>query len=153
MQGSRHVPCVAVLGALVLLAGCSSTQAARGTGGSGSEGAIAQSAGECNQTDSTMTCCLKKHPGEYERCGAVAPRQRPKPSGNLLPPSALTPKQRTKRKELCQEFYERCIAAGGEDVEQGTYGHTHCQSCFDECFKTGLWPAELEGEPCPGSPQ
>lgn len=24
---------------------------------------------ECNPTDSTESCCLKKHPGQYERCG------------------------------------------------------------------------------------
>lgn len=31
------------------------------------------SAAECNATDSTTSCCLKQHPGEYERCGVEAP--------------------------------------------------------------------------------
>ena len=33
--------------------------------------------GECSQTDSTLSCCLKQHPGQYERCGAEAPTKRP----------------------------------------------------------------------------
>lgn len=28
---------------------------------------------ECDQSDSTVSCCLKKNPGQYERCGAEAP--------------------------------------------------------------------------------
>ncbi|NOK16442.1 hypothetical protein [Corallococcus carmarthensis] len=31
---------------------------------------------ECNQSDSTVSCCLKRHPGQYEACGADAPAQR-----------------------------------------------------------------------------
>jgi hypothetical protein len=31
---------------------------------------------ECNQTDSTATCCLKKHPGDSERCGLEKPPER-----------------------------------------------------------------------------
>jgi len=33
-----------------------------------------ESAPACNNTDSTVTCCLKQNPGQYERCGAEAPR-------------------------------------------------------------------------------
>jgi hypothetical protein len=152
--------------------GCSSTSAARVGGSSGNlnalapnagafqnsgqqPGAIAQSAGECNQTDSTVSCCLKKHPGDYERCGAIRPnptppKDRPNP---WLPPGSLTPDQRTKRKKQCQEFYEDCIAVGGEFFPTFGYGSTHCQLCYDECYKTGQWPAEYQGDPCPGGPK
>jgi len=31
------------------------------------------SSAECNATDSTASCCVKQHPGQYERCGVEAP--------------------------------------------------------------------------------
>ena len=40
---------------------------------------------ECNQTDSTESCCLKKNPGQYERCGARAPPQRQQMLGEKGP--------------------------------------------------------------------
>jgi len=145
--------------------GCSSTSAAHIEGSSGNlnalapkasafqsssqpPGAIGQDPGECKQTDSTVSCCLKKHPGEYERCGATNPNKgRPNP---WLPPSALTPEQRIQRKKQCQESYERCIAVGGEFFPAFDYGKTQCQLCYDECYKTGQWPTEYQGDPCPG---
>lgn len=157
--------------ALVALTACGSTKAAVGVGGAGTSvvrekgrpdvaglggtfdgdaHAIAQDPG-CNQTDSTVSCCLKRHPGEYERCGAMPPKSnRPNP---YIPPSSLTPKKRAERKEMCLDYYGRCIQAGGEYLERGTHGHTRCQSCYDECFKTGKWPKDIDGEPCPGGTQ
>lgn len=154
-----------LIGFVLAPGGCSSTDAAHVGGSSGNlnalapnasglqdtsqqPGAVAQNPGECNQTDSTVSCCLKKHPGEYERCGATPPNQRPNP---YLPPSALNSDQRTQRKRQCSEFYERCNDAGNEPGF--TYGATHCKSCYDECWKTGLWPTDIEGQPCPGGPQ
>jgi hypothetical protein len=145
---------------LSVLGGCSSVRVAYGvegagnTNGSGNLNAVAQGVpGDCTQTDSSITCCLKKNPGQYARCGATPPNKgTPKPLP-LLPPSALTDKQRTRRKEFCQEYYERCIAAGGEYIEGFTYGKTQCAACYDECYKAGQWPAEFNGEPCPGGLQ
>jgi hypothetical protein len=108
--------------------------------------AIAQNP-ECNQTDSTLSCCLKMHPGEYERCGATPPIQKP----NRLPPPGKIPstEERTRRRKVCQGYYEECIAKGGEDLEQYTYGHTRCQECYRECEKSGSWPDAVNEHPCP----
>jgi len=151
---------------LLGLGGCGSTKAALAGRNSGDlnalapnagaiqsnhqPGAIAQSGVQCTHTDSTVSCCLKRHPGEYERCGAIPPKNQPNP---WLPPSSLTPDQRTQRKKRCQEFYERCIALGGEFFPSFSYGSTHCQLCYDECYKTGKWPAEYQGDSCPGDSQ
>jgi hypothetical protein len=156
-----------LIGVVLGPGGCSSTSAGRVGGGSGNLNALAPSAGasqsssqqpgaigqspvECNQTDSTVSCCLKKHPGEYERCGATPPKDRPNP---WLPPGSLRPEQRTQRKKQCQEFYEHCIAVGGEFFPTFDYGKTQCQLCYDECYKTGQWPTEYQGDPCPGGSQ
>jgi hypothetical protein len=150
--------------------GCSSTSAARVGGSSGNlnalapnagafqnsgqqPGAITQNPGECNQTDSTVSCCLKRHPGEYERCGATPPKEPPKDDrpNPYPPPSSLNSDQRAERRKQCLEFYERCNDAGSGPGF--SYGATHCKSCYDECWKTGLWPADVEGQECPGGPQ
>lgn len=51
---------------------------------------------ECNATDSTVSCCLKQHPGEWERCGASAPNKpshsapkTPQPSTPTVEPFVL----------------------------------------------------------------
>src|SRR5690349_9213085 len=99
VHASRSSGALVLCASLVTAAGCSSTQAAyQGTGGSGFAGgaatsgnasvlnadgtaqtrdAIAQAA-QCGPTDSTVSCCLKQHPGDYERCGALGPKQAPK---------------------------------------------------------------------------
>ena len=89
---------------LFSLAGCSSTQAAQqGTGGSGFADTTAQSgeavaqAPECHQTDSTVSCCLKQHPGDYERCGATPPTQKPNQPNRLPHPERLRTSLRTRR--------------------------------------------------------
>jgi len=41
--------------------------------------------GECDSSDSTSSCCVKTHPGEYERCGAVAPPVPQSQPNRLLP--------------------------------------------------------------------
>jgi hypothetical protein len=131
--------CVGLWGA----AGCGATQAAhQGSGGSGMAGAVSESGDalaksgeaiaqslECNQTDSTISCCLKKNPGQYERCGAVAPRQAPKRApkdekgpGNL--PPIPPPEERRERERRCREYYRQCIARGGEYENRGQHGQT-----------------------------
>jgi hypothetical protein len=113
--------------------------------------ALAQSP-ECNSTDSTVTCCLKKHPGEYERCGATAPKQpSPKQKPNRLPPPTGTDTEaRRKREEMCRERWYQCIQAGGEYERRGMYGQTICQSCWDTCRAEGSWPSEVNDLPCLG---
>jgi len=155
-------------------AGCSSTQAAYpGTGGSGMAGAVPEERRdapaksgdaiaqpvECNQTDSTVSCCLKKNPGQYERCGAVAPNQGAKQTpkrapkddtGPVKPPPIPPPEERRERERRCREFYYQCIARGGEYEKRGQYGQTICQSCYEICKGSGSWPAEVNGFECLG---
>lgn len=155
----RFTYALVLWGGLLGAVGCSSTQAALpGTGGSGfaeptaqSTGPIAQSP-ECNQTDSTVSCCLKQHPRDPEYCGEVAPNaQPPKQGPNRLPPLVKIPsaEEKKRRKKVCQEYYEQCIAKGGEDLERFTEGHSRCQDCYGDCEKTGLWPEAVNEHPCP----
>ena len=154
---------------LLLALGCSSTQAAySGTGASGLEGgtagrgdAIAQAAAaQCGPTDSTVSCCLKQHPGDYERCGAVAPTQAPTRTPKqapqidpepLPPPTSAAPPNRRKREEQCREYYLQCMALGGEYEKRGQYGRSICQSCYDTCNANGSWPAKVNEFECLGS--
>lgn len=113
-------------------------------------GPIAQNL-ECNQTDSTVSCCLKKHPGEYERCGAMAPRQRPPQKPNRLPPlTDLTPEEARAREEMCREHWDRCIERGGEYERRGQYGQTICRACWQTCKANGVWPDQVNDIPCLG---
>lgn len=147
---------------LFSLVACSSAHAAQqGTGGSGFADTPAQSGEaiaqvpECNQTDSTVSCCMKQHPGDPERCGGTPPTQKPNQPNRLPPPGKLEDKsadakERAKRKELCGDYYSRCVQQGGEDIERGQWGSTQCQSCWEECKKIGYWPAQWDDKPCPG---
>ena len=140
------------------MAGCITPQAThQGVGSSGMAGngdAIAQSP-ECNQTDSTVSCCLKRNPGQYERCGAAVPTQTPKraPKGDTEPvspyPIAL-PQDRRARERKCREYYHQCIERGGEYEKRGHHGQTICQSCYDTCLGIGSWPAEVNDFECLG---
>ena len=156
-------------GALWGVSGCSATQAAHpGAGGSGMAGAVSEvpdapaksgeaiaQAVECNQTDSSISCCLKQNPGQYERCGALPPKQAPKRAPkeekgpDKLPPIP-TPEERSERERKCRDYYEQCIARGGEYEKRGQHGHTICQSCYRDCRKTGSWPAEVNDFECLG---
>lgn len=100
-------------------AGCSSTKAAKGTGGSGDS--IAQ--GQCGPGDTTESCCLKTNPGQYERCGAIPPRDRPNP----LLPRLPTEEERKEWDERCTDHYARCKDS-----------------------KEGERPSEANEKPCPG---
>lgn len=165
--------------ALVLCAGlwgasgCSATHAAHlGTGGSGMAGAIskdgnapaksgntiAQTA-DCNQTDTTVSCCLKKNPGQYERCGTVAPRQAPKQTpkrapkdapGPVAPPPAAAPEGRRERERRCRDYWNQCISMGGEHEKRGQHGQTVCRACYERCVAEGFWPESINDFECLG---
>jgi len=71
-SGDSSSPLLAVIIAMQLASGCASTDAYRyDSGAFALNGSL--NAAECNQTDSTVTCCLKQHPGQYELCGATPP--------------------------------------------------------------------------------
>jgi hypothetical protein len=170
----RHRCVLVFCASLVAGVGCSSTQAAyQGTGGSGfADGtaepgpALAQpgdtiaQAAQCGPTDSTVSCCLKQHPGDYERCGALdptkaptrAPQQAPQtdPLPPLPPPTSAAPPDKRKREQQCREYYHQCIALGGEYEKRGQHGQSICKSCYDRCNAEGYWPNKVNDFECLG---
>jgi hypothetical protein len=120
--------------------------------------------GECNQTDSTVTCCLKMNPGQYEKCGVTPPTQqqpstaetkpsptetqprRPPPLIHVSDDDAMTDEEVDK---MCREHYVRCIEKRGLKINL-QYGTSHCQGCFDLCRKKRYWPWSANGKRCPG---
>lgn len=161
---------------LLASVGCSSTQAAHeGSGASGSADgaavrgqgsaqrgdAIAQAApAQCGPFDSTVSCCLKQHRGEFERCGAIdpgkaptrAPKQAPRTDPNPYPPppTDTAPPDKRKRDQQCLDYYVQCIALGGEYEKRGQHGRTICASCYDKCTGLGYWPKEVNDFECLG---
>lgn len=147
--------CLAV-GVAVLASGCASTSAS----GYRSSFALAQAA-QCDQTDSTVTCCLKQNPGQYERCGATPPTEATPP--NYLPPirseseAAPMPELPTQGerarwdKDICRPHYAKCIRAGGDGIDGRKWGETQCQACYDACMRHGFWPWQANDKPCPGA--
>ncbi len=133
---------------LWMLAGCGSTKAAKGTGGSGE--AIAQ--GQCQPGEDSETCCIKTFPGQYERCGLKPPplpRNRPNP----LLPRIPTPTEKEEWDERCLEHYSRCKdeVRGGKWGSWGRkWGESQCQACWEHCRRIGQWPSEANEKPCPG---
>lgn len=142
--------------AMTLLAsGCVSTSTL------GYAGGFALAQGECNQTDTTISCCLKQNPGQYERCGAAVPLEPGRPN-NLPPgspeseaspiPELPTEEERERwRTDICEPHYAKCIRAGGGSIEGRKSGETQCQACFDACMRYGYWPLRANGKPCPGA--
>ena len=174
MNHDRHTRCSVARALLLCLglwgaAGCSATQAAhQGTGGSGLAGAVSEVGDapaksgeaiaqtvECNQTDSSISCCLKQNPGQYARCGALppkqAPKQKPKNVPDKLPPlTELSPEEAQEREKKCRDYWYQCIALGGEYEKRGEHGKTICQSCYLRCKAEGYWPDEVNGFKCLG---
>jgi len=146
----------------LLLPGCAAglLQVATGEGGAGpmqeiwlghepvggSSCCIADAPDPCNQSDSTVTCCLKKHPGEQERCAALAePQPKPKPSTSVPPsgghPVPLVPEPEDPyKKERCINEYEACVTSGKARLPGRVHGETLCGSCMAYCTAYGFWP-------------
>lgn len=58
-------------------------------------------------------------------------------------------------KDLCTDYYEKCVAAGGEFLPGRTKKQTRCGSCLEYCTGNGFWPAAIYTWnqvrlPCPG---
>jgi hypothetical protein len=152
--GQLFRPVCLAVGMAVLASGCASTSA------SGYGGTFALTQAECNQTDSTVTCCLKQNPGQYERCGATPPTEATRPN-NLLPgrteseseaaplPELPTQEERERwEKDICLPRYEKC-RSGRHDGR--VWGESQCQACFAACMRYGYWPLRANGKPCPGA--
>ena len=142
-------PFMATLFAMVLNSGCASTEAY-----SYGSGAFALDGAECNQTDSTVTCCLKQNPGQYERCGATPPAQ--SEPINVGPPgfgsgeTAAQGESKDKKRKRCLPDYVACIDKIGLKPG-GLSGTSQCQDCYDYCVGNGFWPLRVNKKPCPGA--
>lgn len=145
-----------VAGLALLASGCASVGATRRLNG------FALTQAECNQTDTTISCCLKNHPGDYERCGATTPTT-PSSESNYLPPARaeaeaspipeLPTQEERERwdKDICRPHYAKCIRAGGDRIEGRRWNETQCQACYDACMRHGFWPWQANDKPCPGA--
>lgn len=142
-------PCRATVIALMLGMGCASPDASM----YGSS-AFASNHVECNQTDSTVTCCLKQNPGQYERCGATPPtRSAPinrGPPGIKSQEAAEPGESKNKRRASCLPDYVACIDKIGQKPG-GVSGTSQCQDCYDYCVGNGFWPVRMNKKPCPGA--
>jgi hypothetical protein len=135
--------------AMMLASGCAATDSFRYDAD-----ALTSDNAECNQTDSTVTCCLKQNPGQYERCGATPPA--PSEPINVGPPAlrSLDDKESEEdqedREKRCAEYYARCIEKIGQ--QQGSlYGTSQCRDCFVYCARHGFWPERVNKKKCPGA--
>jgi hypothetical protein len=142
--------CFFAVGLVLLSSACAATSTGRYANG------FALTQAECNQTDSTVSCCLKSNPGQYERCGATPPTE-PTRSNHLPPgrpeseaspiPELPTPEEREQwEKDICLPRYEKC-RSGKHDGR--VWGESQCKACFTACMRYGYWPLRANGKPCP----
>jgi len=135
---------------LVLASGCTSSRMYRNSPGSFAFGKGV----ECGPQDSTESCCLKQHPGDYARCAAMPPTA-PQPA-KRPPPLVRSPdedeekKEQEEKEKRCLDYYSRCIEEiGGKPGS--VYGTTQCRDCFVYCSRHGFWPARMNKKKCPGA--
>jgi hypothetical protein len=148
-SGSSFGRLMAAILTMVLASGCASTDAYRY-----GSGAFALNGAECNQTDSTVTCCLKQNPGQYERCGATPPAQ--SEPINVGPPglgsleAAEQGESKDEKRKRCLPDYVACIDKIG--LKPGSLsGTSQCQDCYNYCERHGFWPLSMNQKPCPGA--
>jgi hypothetical protein len=148
-SGSGFGPLMMAVIALVLSSGCASTNTYRY-----GSGTFALTGAECNQTDSTVTCCLKQHPGQYERCGATPPT--PSEPINVGPPglgsqeAAEQGESKDEKRKRCLPDYVACIDKIGLKPG-GLSGTSQCQDCYNYCERHGFWPLSMNQKQCPGA--
>jgi len=143
-----------VLAVMVLCGGCTSIntqQAGRTT--------FALTQADCNQSDSTVSCCLKRHPYDPERCGAPLPAKPPQPPIRLPPPGATDskgaedlplPEEKERWRKICEPHYVKCIGKGGDSIPGRVHKETQCKACYEYCMRQGFWPYSANGKRCPG---
>jgi hypothetical protein len=80
------------------------------------------------------------------------PKNQSDPKGSpepFIPPNP-TPEEYEEWRERCTAHYVRCTDYFAGRKEPRVYGESLCQSCSRICRRTGKWPAEFNGHPCPG---
>ncbi len=134
----------------------------------------------CQPGDDTETCCLKEHPGAWERCTGKPgptpkpdqpkPKEQPKPKDQPKPkkqpkpkdqpepeqspepflPPIPTPEQQMEWRERCLDHYVRCKHTVKGEEWGRVFDESQCKACWEFCKRTGVWPDEANGKPCPG---
>lgn len=104
---------------------------------------LAQAAVECGPNDSTVSCCIKQHPGDFERCGATAP---PKPDVEDAVRAAQAASESAKDEEVdpdegyrdhCIDMYVLC---------QLRKWSGNCHDCLRYCQGQKQWPFSVCGK-------
>jgi hypothetical protein len=107
---------------------------------------------------STLDCMCKN--GSEAACAQLGrskatrpPRpEQPKPPGpGPVPPLVKSEEPATNKihasekdiKDRCTDYYDKCVAAGGESLPGHASGYTRCGSCLDYCTTHGFWPEAL----------
>jgi hypothetical protein len=80
------------------------------------------------------------------------PKHQPDLKGSpesFIPPNP-TPEEQEEWRSRCLDYYVRCSEFVKGDKQWRVFGERQCQSCWLLCERTGRWPAEANGKPCPG---
>ncbi len=67
----------------------------------------------------------------------------------FLPPIP-TPEQQTEWRERCLDHYVRCKHTVKGEEWGRVFDESQCKACWEFCKRTGVWPDEANGKPCPG---
>lgn len=100
--------------------------------------------------------------GSTAACEQLGTAPKPPGPGPVFPPGTgkvsvtdETEEPDQDSKGNCAEYYERCVAEGGERLLGHASGYTRCGSCLRYCASNGFWPEAIytwNGVrlPCPG---
>jgi len=104
---------------------------------------LAQNVVECGPTDSTVSCCIKQHPGDPERCGIAAP---PKPDVEDTVRAAQAASESPKDKEADPDegYRDHCI--GMYVLCQQRKWSGNCHDCLRYCQGQKQWPFNVCGK-------
>ncbi|MCY1043308.1 hypothetical protein OV208_18470 [Corallococcus sp. bb12-1] len=120
--------------ALALATGCGGgAHAQAGTRAQGDSTSVYLAQAQCGPTDSTVSCCVKTHPGSPERCGLTEFE-----AANILravkAASDLSEEDLPEWKRYCMGEYVKC-------QEKDWLGP--CYECFRYCEgQQGEWPTD-----------
>jgi hypothetical protein len=56
-------------------------------------------------------------------------------------PESREPEQDTK--DRCEDYYVRCVEAGGGNMNGHAAGYSRCASCMAYCTSNGFWPEAI----------
>lgn len=108
-----------------------------------------------------VASAIKEELEAYER---RASRERPKPEANREPkrepapekstepfiPPIPTSEEREDWSRRCRDHYVQCKHSPEGERWGRKFSESQCQACWDLCRRTGQWPDEANGKPCPG---